>query len=71
MTDQEIEACRCDHHPDYLQQEIAAGRYVQEYRTRQSNGEYVLVCRCCNGLWDHRATDRLIEKICGPRRRSS
>jgi hypothetical protein len=57
--------CEC-HHDDAirLQQEIAARRWVQEYRVE--NGEYVLVCVKCGGLWDHRATDRLIDLICGP-----
>jgi hypothetical protein len=56
--------CKSDHDPVYLQQEIAAQRWVHEYRKRQGGGEYVLVCLRCDGLWDHRATDRLIESIC-------
>jgi hypothetical protein len=54
--------CRCNHDAGYLHQEIAAGRYVQEWRKR-ADGEYVPICRRCNGLWDHRATDRLIERV--------
>jgi hypothetical protein len=57
--------CKCHHDAAWLKQEIAARRWVQEYRVGE-NGEYVLVCVICGGLWDHRATDRLIDLICGP-----
>ena len=56
--------CRCNHDAAYLHQEIAARRWVPEYRTHATSDEYVLACLSCNGLWDHRATDRLIERIC-------
>jgi len=55
--------CKCDHDAAYLEQEIAARRWVHEYRERRDTGEIVLVCLTCDGLWDHRATDRLIERI--------
>lgn len=55
--------CCCAHTAEYLQQEIAAKRWVQEYR--ELDGKTVLVCVKCDGAWDYRATDRLIEKICG------
>jgi hypothetical protein len=54
--------CECHHDPRWLKAEIDAKRYPQEYRVGE-NGEYVLVCVKCGGLWDHRATDRLIELI--------
>jgi hypothetical protein len=54
--------CQCNHEAAHLQQEIAAGRPVHEYRIGEDS-EYVLVCLTCLGLWDHSATDRLIEDI--------
>jgi hypothetical protein len=56
-----IEQCLCHHEAEWLAAEITAGRYPQEYRDT-ANG-YVLVCRKCEGLWDHRATDRVIEHV--------
>lgn len=57
--------CRCNHDPAYLQREIAARRWVHKYLPDKATGEYVLVCLTCFGSWDHRATDRLIERIMG------
>ena len=60
--------CKCNHDPAWLEQEIAARRWVHEYRERRDTGEVILVCLRCDGLWDHRATDRLIERIMSPHR---
>ena len=46
-----------------LHREIAAGP-VQAFRKHKDTGETVLVCLTCGGLWNHKATDRLIERIC-------
>jgi hypothetical protein len=54
--------CQCNHDPRWFKAEIDAGRYPQEYRVGE-NGEYLLVCVKCSGLWDHRATDRLIDLV--------
>jgi hypothetical protein len=51
--------CQCNHDPHWLKAEIEVGRYPQKYR--EVNGDYALFCVKCGGLWDHRATDRLIE----------
>jgi hypothetical protein len=59
--------CQCDHDAGWLRQEIAARRLVHEYRTNIATGKAVLVCTKCQGLWDHAATDRLMEPICEPR----
>ena len=40
----------------------------QEFRERRDTGEVILVCKRCDGLWDHRVTDRIIESVMGPRR---
>jgi hypothetical protein len=56
-----MQQCQCKHDPNWLKAEIGAGRYVQKFRVL--DGEYVLVCLCCGGLWDHRATNRLIDLI--------
>ncbi len=56
-----IAQCRCGHDPHWLSSQISVGRYVQEYRV--VDGEYALVCQRCGGLWDHTATDRLIDLI--------
>jgi hypothetical protein len=55
--------CTCDHDAADLAREMQAGRPVHEYRERRDTGETVLVCLKCNGLWDHRATDRVIEFV--------
>jgi hypothetical protein len=60
--------CKCDHDPAYLEQEIAARRWGHEYRERRDTREVILVCLRCDGLWDHGATDRIIERIMRPRR---
>jgi hypothetical protein len=54
--------CRCNHKPAYLSQEIAARRWVHEYQESET-GEYELICLTCGCLWDHRATDKLIEWV--------
>ena len=60
--------CKCHHDPAYLEQEIAARRWVHEYRERRDTREVILVCLRCDGLWEHGATDRIIERIMRPRR---
>jgi hypothetical protein len=58
-------ACRCHYGPDDFARWIAEKpmpRVPHEYRTDRDTG-YVLVCKQCNGLWDHRVTDRLFEFI--------
>jgi hypothetical protein len=57
--------CRCNHDARWLFAEIKAGRYPQQYRT--VDDEYVLVCIHCNGLWDHAATDRVIDLVMAPK----
>jgi hypothetical protein len=65
--------CRCNHDAGWLFDEIAAGRPAQEYQQREYRDhegkmqrEYVLFCRTCWGLWDHKATDRLIDRVMNP-----
>jgi hypothetical protein len=36
--------CNCNHDAAYLEQEIAAKRWVHEYRESEDTGKYVLVC---------------------------
>jgi hypothetical protein len=55
--------CKCDHDPAYLLQEIAARRWIHEYRERRDTGEIVLVCLSCFGLWNHRFTDQIIAMV--------
>jgi serine/threonine protein phosphatase PrpC len=55
--------CRCNHLPATLFEEISEGRPVHEYRTNKETGQYELICLTCFGLWDHTATDRLVEMI--------
>jgi hypothetical protein len=52
--------CQCNHDPHWLKAEIGAGRYPQNFCEVDGGG---LVCSRCGGLWDHRATDRLIDLI--------
>lgn len=54
-----IAPCQCGHDPHWLKLEIATGRYPQKFQI--VNDEYVLICVHCGGLWDHRATERLID----------
>jgi hypothetical protein len=53
--------CGCNHDPRWLYAAINTRHYPQEYH--EVDGKYVLVCMICGGLWDHRATDRLIELV--------
>jgi hypothetical protein len=55
------DVCQCNHLPAYLFQEIAAKRWVHEFRESESG--YVLVCLTCLKPWDHAATDRLIAMV--------
>jgi hypothetical protein len=54
--------CQCHHEPTWLEQEFLAGRLFHEYR-ENADGVVVLICLKCGGLWDHSATDRLIDFI--------
>jgi hypothetical protein len=55
--------CKCDHGP--------AGRWGHEYRERLDPKrdpkldikEVILVCLRCDGLWNHKATAKIIERI--------
>jgi hypothetical protein len=58
--------CQCNHSARWLFDEIAAKRWVhefREYRTHKGTVEYTLVCLSCRGEWNHTATDRLVEMI--------
>ena len=59
--------CQCNHLPAYLFQEIAAKRPVHEFRESKETGQYDLICLTCFGLWDHAATDRLVEMVMNDR----
>ena len=59
--------CTCGHDPAYLEQEIAAQRWVHEYRERRDTGEVILVCLRCDGCGIMGRPDRLIERITSPR----
>jgi hypothetical protein len=61
-----MKQCSCNHDAEYLRREIAARRWVHEYRIDDQSGEYVLVCLSCDGLWDHSATDRVIALVMDP-----
>jgi hypothetical protein len=56
-----MKQCQCKHDPHSLYAEIGGGRYPQKFR--EVNGTYELLCDVCGGLWDHRATDRLIDLV--------
>jgi hypothetical protein len=57
-------ACRCNHDAAFLQQQIAAGHPVHKFEENEI-GEYVLICLTCEALWDHTATDKVIESVIG------
>jgi hypothetical protein len=40
--------CRCNHPPEWLEREIAAKRWVHEYR--DVDGKYALICLSCGGF---------------------
>lgn len=58
--------CQCNHDPHWLWAEIEAKRYPQKFC--EIDGQYELICVHCGGLWDHRATDRLIDLVMAPAR---
>jgi hypothetical protein len=61
-----MKQCTCNHAPEWLEQEIRAGRSPQKYVFEEAgnrNSKYVLICTKCGNLWDHAATDRLIDLI--------
>jgi hypothetical protein len=56
MTDPQLPRCKCRHilDPVWLKQQIEAGKEIHMY---------VLCCTSCGGLWNHSATDRLIDHV--------
>jgi hypothetical protein len=56
-----MKQCQCNHDPYWLYKEIKGARYPQKFR--EVDGKYELFCEVCGGLWDHRATDRLIDLV--------
>ncbi len=62
LTSRTTTQCQCNHDPVWLKTEIEADRNPQEFRTG-ADGEIVLVCLRCGELWNHQATDRLIDLI--------
>jgi len=61
IRDGSMKQCQCKHDPHSLYAEIAGGRLPQKFR--EVNGTYELFCEVCGGLWDHRATDRVIDLV--------
>ncbi|RXH34363.1 hypothetical protein [Bradyrhizobium nanningense] len=58
--------CQCQLDVDELIRDIAARRWVHEFRERKDNREMVLVWTRCNGIWDHRWTDEIVESCILP-----
>jgi hypothetical protein len=56
-----MQQCQCNHDPRWIKAEIEAKRYPQKFR--EVDGKYELFCQICGGLWDHRATDRLVDLV--------
>jgi hypothetical protein len=59
-----VNVCACNHETERLVSEIASGRYMQKYQ-QDATGCYELICVKCGGQWDHRATDRVIDRVMG------
>ena len=59
-----VKVCTCNHATEWLIKEIKEGRYPQKFQP-DATGAYVLICVKCSALWDHGATDRVIDQIVG------
>ena len=59
-----MSACGYNHDTRWLFDEIAACRYPQKFQ-QDATGCSELICVKCGGLWDHSATDRVIDYVMG------
>jgi hypothetical protein len=61
IKENSMQQCQCNHDPLWIKKEIEGKRPPQKFR--EVNGTYELFCEVCGGLWDHRATDRVIDLV--------